>query len=87
LRSETAFGSDIYDEEHLPFVGVQRGVLAVNVLDGDVVDRSGVRIMVWPEPGKRLRVLISCGAICLIPRIVNFENRLEIRKETRKNDE
>ena len=42
LWCKTAFGGNIYNEHNLAFVGGERGVLAVNVLDGDVIDGTGV---------------------------------------------
>ena len=41
LRREPAVRGDVDDENDLAFVGAQRGGLAVNVLDRDVVNGSG----------------------------------------------
>ena len=43
LRGVAALGSDVDYEHHLALVGFQGGVLAVDILDGHVVDRPGVR--------------------------------------------
>ena len=38
LRRETAFGCDVDNQYHLALAGAERGVLAVNVFDGDVIN-------------------------------------------------
>ena len=41
LRCVAALGGDIHDEEHFALVGSQGGVLAINVLDRNFVERIG----------------------------------------------
>jgi len=41
LGSKATFRRHIYDEQNLPFIGRERSVFAVNVLDLDIVEGAG----------------------------------------------